>query len=404
MIGETCENTNKIYSKKNLKHYLRKYYKDEMDYQQYKEKVIDYEVVIDENNEVALEIIKQKLIVKEDDLKPAITLIIYNHYRKYLDYNLRLLQKVILQINYFYKECFSKLYKKEESKIFLDALNITYDALFRNLKSYYINKTEDFDFPNYKKYLNNVLILDFLSLNELKEYFANNLKQATFDYFHQIYLDYTLSRLSSYDFAQRINHDLEVLKKYIFKENKLEGLFWIFMLFKNYKKIIGIENHYETIIIYHYIENYIQMQLENEYLSEDDSNIKVLKNEVFQVKNYEEYYIYMKKRKEKEKCKNIEYFFLNNAFSSDKIKYYNNFNIDVIVEFFEVNNEFYNAFMEFGMQTYADNIYKKDYDNNIFKAFLIFINKDPIKKEAIEKLLNNEKNTVLYHVLGLKNN
>ncbi|HEC1774071.1 TPA: hypothetical protein R1721_001650, partial [Campylobacter lari] len=70
----------------------------------------------------------------------------------------------------------------------------------------------------------------------------------------------------------------------------------------------------------------------------------------------------------------------------------------------EVNNEFYNAFMEFGMQTYADNIYKKDYDNNIFKAFLMFINKDPIKKEAIEKLLNNEKNTVLYHVLGLKNN
>ncbi|HEC1774007.1 TPA: hypothetical protein R1721_001583, partial [Campylobacter lari] len=66
MIGETCENTNKIYSKKNLKHYLQKYYKDEMDYQQYKEKVIDYEVVIDENNEVALEIIKQKLIVKEN--------------------------------------------------------------------------------------------------------------------------------------------------------------------------------------------------------------------------------------------------------------------------------------------------------------------------------------------------
>lgn len=76
------------------------------------------------------------------------------------------------------------------------------------------------------------------------------------------------------------------------------------------------------------------MQLENEYLSEDNSNIKVLKNEVFQVKNYEEYYIYMKKRKEMEKCKNIEYFFLNNTFSSDKIKYYNNFNIDVIVEFF----------------------------------------------------------------------
>ncbi|HEC1809738.1 TPA: NTPase KAP, partial [Campylobacter lari] len=70
-------------------------------YQEYKEKVIDWEYIIKDNNEIAKDIIIEKLKIQDEALKDDLKNIIFTYYKEHLNNNLRLLLKSLEHINHF---------------------------------------------------------------------------------------------------------------------------------------------------------------------------------------------------------------------------------------------------------------------------------------------------------------
>ncbi|EIJ7397243.1 hypothetical protein LI815_001870, partial [Campylobacter jejuni] len=92
-------------------------------YQTYKEKIIDYEFVINDNSKVANSIISNKIECDE-----KVQNIIFECYQRFCSNNLRLLLKFIEYINYFNEECFNQYHS---DKLFYMVLNIYYQDLLK---------------------------------------------------------------------------------------------------------------------------------------------------------------------------------------------------------------------------------------------------------------------------------
>ncbi|WP_234126476.1 P-loop NTPase fold protein [Campylobacter sp. TTU_617] len=108
-------------------------------YQTYKEKVIDYEINIDDNSEVAKNIISNKI-----ECDKEIQNIIFECYQNSCNNNLRLLLRFIEHIIYFNKECFMKIKKEDYSnEIFFGGLKMYYDILLNHIKKYYSYNTNE---------------------------------------------------------------------------------------------------------------------------------------------------------------------------------------------------------------------------------------------------------------------
>lgn len=91
-------------------------------YEIHKEKVIDYEITIENNDEVAREIIEENLKCDIEEIKQNVKEIILNYFKQELNNNLRLLIKLTQHIDDFNQYCFFKCYRKDKRKEFLGAL------------------------------------------------------------------------------------------------------------------------------------------------------------------------------------------------------------------------------------------------------------------------------------------
>ncbi|HIC4135430.1 TPA: P-loop NTPase fold protein, partial [Campylobacter jejuni] len=104
-------------------------------YQTYKEKIIDYEFIINDNSKVAHNIISNEVKCDKE-----VQNIIFKCYQQFCSNNLRLLLKFIEYVNYFNKECFNQYYS---DKLFYMVLNIYYQDLLKYTKQHYCTPIND---------------------------------------------------------------------------------------------------------------------------------------------------------------------------------------------------------------------------------------------------------------------
>lgn len=101
-------------------------------YQEYKEKVIDYEVCLEDNDEIAKALIEEAFMqdekfIQDDVLKSNLVDIVLKHYKAICNDNLRLLLKILEHIKYFNVRCFKSHY----DKIIKEEFTIVIDEFFR---------------------------------------------------------------------------------------------------------------------------------------------------------------------------------------------------------------------------------------------------------------------------------
>ncbi|MDE5926275.1 MAG: hypothetical protein K2G68_06140, partial [Helicobacter sp.] len=96
---------------------------------------------------------------------------------------------------------------------------------------------------------------------------------------------------------------------------------------------------------------------------------------------------------------------IETTFSLEKIKEYNKFPLDEIVNVFQNNNEFCKRFFEYFGGNFSDDSINKEYDlkNHLFQAYKKLLNHEEykVKKEEVKKAL--EKNCPNSLILKLLN-
>lgn len=152
-------------------------------YQIYKEKVIDCEITIRNNDEVAKAIIKDKInkyTKIANEIKNIIENIIFKVYQEQCNDNLRLLYHVLEHIDYFNTQCFLFFCKYNNKKTFSDALKLSYKSLIFQTKKYLSIKIEENDsslnYHLYEKYLKNMFYLSKEEKYQLRYDFYQTLK------------------------------------------------------------------------------------------------------------------------------------------------------------------------------------------------------------------------------------
>ncbi|ECR6750114.1 KAP family NTPase [Campylobacter coli] len=167
------DNNSPIDNKKNDKNW----------YQIYKEKIIDCEITIRNNDEVAKAIIKEKIskyTKTTNDIKNIIENIIFERYKEQCNDNLRLLYHILEHIDYFNTQCFLLFCKYDNKKTFTDALKLSYISLIFQIKKYLSIEIEENNFSSnyhiYEKYLKNMFCLNKEEKYQLRRDFYQTLK------------------------------------------------------------------------------------------------------------------------------------------------------------------------------------------------------------------------------------
>ncbi|EGK8010747.1 NTPase KAP, partial [Campylobacter lari] len=162
-------------------------------YQEYKEKVIDYEYIKD-NNEIAKDIIIEKLKVQDEALKDDLKNIIFTHYKEHLNNNLRLLLKSLEHINHFNDICFMKFYNKENHDNFIHILkNHYYSNILQAILDYYIptenflGNTNNSIYIITSNYMKNFFTIDKADIEKINYDFTSRLQNLIDMHFHTIY-------------------------------------------------------------------------------------------------------------------------------------------------------------------------------------------------------------------------
>ena len=90
---------------------------------------------------------------------------------------------------------------------------------------------------------------------------------------------------------------------------------------------------------------------------------------------------------------------IKGSFSARYIGYYNNFKVDDISNEFKTNEQFCKAFFEFFIYTQNALV---DKENNLFKAFMIFLEDKnyALRKEKLMIHLKNNRNCSLVKLFG----
>ncbi|MBX2349152.1 AAA family ATPase, partial [Campylobacter jejuni] len=206
-------------------------------YQTYKEKIIDYEFVINDNSKVANSIISNKIECDE-----KVQNIIFECYQRFCSNNLRLLLKFIEYINYFNEECFNQYHS---DKLFYMVLNIYYQDLLKYTKQHYCIPINDHDkninIPIFQEYFNNYYVLSQEKLSILKNNFKNSLKNYNRMYFLDYHKKYLYGNLNDIDFAKYIEDLFPKFKNYIYENGAYYSITYYQRFFKLYKKITSKE-------------------------------------------------------------------------------------------------------------------------------------------------------------------
>ncbi|ENC9216939.1 AAA family ATPase [Campylobacter lari] len=401
---------------KNNKEKQTKQYNSKNWYRIYKEKVIDCEITIKNNDEVAKAIIKDKVnkyTKITDEIKNIIGNIIFERYKEQCNGNLRLLYHVLEHIDYFNKHCFLLFCKYENKKTFSDALKLSYKSLISKTKKYLSIKIEKNDLSSdyhlYEKYLKNMFYLSKEEKYQLRRDFYQTLKIDLYYKLQNCKIEYLVGNLSDEQFVKDIENSL--LKIDFYSKNGMTYYSYGFyqILLSTYTQITNKKlSNIEEKINKHYIEALVMEELEFDFRDDyksDKNLLKLLENE-----QWKRYYEETKEKLKTSKYENINDFINNyenieSSFYPEAIKQYNFFKKEELVQLFKNNNDFCKKFFNhFSMNMVASHKFDDDLNNNLFQAYLYFLDldKNKIKKSIVLEYINSQ-NSVLRKLL-IENN
>ncbi|WP_051604711.1 P-loop NTPase fold protein [Helicobacter rodentium] len=383
-------------------------------YETYKEKIIDYETIIDNNDEIARKIIEKNLKCNIEEIKQDVAKLILECFKQKLNNNLRLLIKITQHINYFNKECFMQFYNYKEREIFIDTLRIHYQTLFDEVMKYYSIKSDDKNgivFLCYKKYFNNFCNLEQQELEILKNDFKNSLKNEIRTNFEKYKDKYLFGNLNDKEFAKYIEYSFPKFNNYV-KDNGMNYSIGYYQHFFNiYEKIIGKELDCKKDIEKSFIEALVKYEFNLSAYHAPFYKDFYQEIEKFKENNQEYKQYYQKLKEEKYQNKNIESFLaefekITSTFTIDGIKRYNQYPFKDIAEYFQKDNEFCQEFSIFFSNLTVSGIEKYNLENNLFLGYQYFLNKkeNKIKKENVLITLKSQEHDCILLRLLEKNN
>lgn len=398
-------------------------------YQEYKEKVIDCEVCLKDNDEIAKALIEEAFMqdekfIQDDDLKSNLVDIVLKHYQDICDSNLRLLLKILEHIKYFNERCFQSHYDKTIKEEFIIVIHEHYLAIFNAVKDFYIQRKEKRNLSNIyiydivTRYLNNFFIINDNDEKELNKMIMDSITVETKTNIKGIYKAYTEQGDSDIDFKNK----LEELSDKIYKQRKYFWNFFIETYDKEllemiyvYKDITKKDLNIKDLVIKAFIVNFKR--------KEDDPSLSEL---LTRYPTYDKFSSKIKKTNKPSRIITTNHNFVydksSNTFELSKIDDFNNYNLDLIVKSFHNDKYFFQDFMFFyyeidfkyfilyAIEEYIHNAYIKkiEEDNQLFRAFICFINKDEnrIKKQSMIKKYNikENQNTILSKLFFPKDN
>ncbi|EAJ6152280.1 hypothetical protein CK565_03175 [Campylobacter lari] len=397
---------------KNNKEKQTKQYNSKNWYRIYKEKVIDCEITIKNNDEVAKAIIKDRInkyTKITDEIRNIIENIIFERYKEQCNGNLRLLYHVLEHIDYFNTQCFLLFCKYDNKKTFSDALKLSYKSLISKTKKYLSITIEKNDFSSnyhlYEKYLKNMFHLSKEEKYQLRRDFYQTLKIDLYYKLQNCKIEYLVGNLSDEQFVKDIENSL--LKIDFYSENGMTHFPYGFyqILLSTYTQITKKKlSNIEEKINQHYIEALVMEELEfdfrDDYKSDKDL-LKLLKDE-----KWKRYYEDTKEKYKTSKYESINAFInsyenIESSFYPEAIKQYNFFKREELVQLFKNNNDFCKKFFNhFSMNMVASHKFDDDLNNNLFQAYLDFLDLDEnkIKKSVVVEYINSQ-NSVLRKLL-----
>lgn len=372
-------------------------------YEIYKEKVIDYEIVIEYNDAIARKIIENNLKWDIKEIKADIVNLVFECFKQGFKFsnnnNLRLLIKLTRHIDYFNEHCFFKEQVEKPKEVFLKVLKLYYERMVFDIGEHYFLIPKDnlpkspIGFHFYENFLNNLLKLDEDCKNSAQRFFLKGLDKESVASLKEIQENYVEGNLSDNQYAEWIENIFQNTEKSFFVDDLTNNYDSYQTLFELYKKIRKKELPQEYEIKEQYIISHTEK--DNGLLN---STLNAIINEDEKYKQiYDEY-------RNQHKTTNMDIKSFINRFNSrgkdfgqsiaitfapERIKEYNDFPVDEIVEVFQNNNEFYKEFFEYFSHLSDNSISEYDLKNDLFQAYKKFLNQEEykIKKEEIKRKL-----------------
>ncbi|EAL3998525.1 NTPase KAP [Campylobacter jejuni] len=398
-------------------------------YQEYKEKVIDYKVCLKDNDEIAKALIEEAFmqdekLIRDNGLKSNLVDIVLKHYQDICDSNLRLLLKILEHIKYFNERCFQSHYDKTIKEEFIIVIHEHYLAIFNAVKDFYIQRKEKRNLSNMyiydivTRYLNNFFIINDNDEKKLNDIIIRQLSSKLLLTFEKTYTTYFDEGGSDADFKNKIenilqirDNKLEVFAKDLNSEKFLKTIYWFKQIIKSDQEVSEEykKGYFEKI------DKIIQILIKEQY-PYYSKRIKLLIAFSKQCKkNYSEI---TKKHNNEDKLKIFKYNIKEypHIFHFVNIDKFNQYEIKSIKDAFYNDKYFLKNFIDFfrlvpkknpipkgdhNLNRYTDTdskeyekIFKK---NNLFLAFIEYINENKYKKQIFikDRRVNNDKSNIL---------
>ncbi|EEA8532839.1 NTPase KAP [Campylobacter jejuni] len=367
-------------------------------YQEYKEKVIDYKVCLKD--------------------------IVLKHYQDICDSNLRLLLKILEHIKYFNERCFQSHYDKTIKEEFIIVIHEHYLAIFNAVKDFYIQRKEKRNLSNMyiydivTRYLNNFFIINDNDEKKLNDIIIRQLSSKLLLTFEKTYTTYFDEGGSDADFKNKIenilqirDNKLEVFAKDLNSEKFLKTIYWFKQIIKSDQEVSEEykKGYFEKI------DKIIQILIKEQY-PYYSKRIKLLIAFSKQCKKI--YSEITKKHNNEDKLKIFKYNIKEypHIFHFVNIDKFNQYEIKSIKDAFYNDKYFLKNFIDFfrlvpkknpipkgdhNLNRYTDTdskeyekIFKK---NNLFLAFIEYINENKYKKQIFikDRRVNNDKSNIL---------
>lgn len=382
-------------------------------YQIYKEKIIDCEITIRNNDEVAKAIIKEKIdqyTKITDEIRNIIENIIFEIHKEHCNGNLRLLFHALEHIDYFNKHCFLKFREYDDKQAFAIALKLNYQSLIFQTKKYLSIKIETIDLSSgfyhlYEKYLKNMFYLSKKEKEQVRYDFNQTLKTNFYFKLQNCKMEHLTGNLSDEQFVKVVENSLLEIDFYskggiiYYPYDFYQDLFSTYTQITK-KKLSNIEEKINK----HYIEALVAEELEFDFrdnYKSDKDLLKLLENE-----KWKRYYEDTKEKYITSKYENINAFInscenIESSFNSEAIKQYIFFKKEELIQLFKENNDFCKKFFNhFSKNMNINHNFNDDLNNNLFRAYLDFLDLDEnkIKKSIVLKYINS-RNSVLRKLL-----
>lgn len=395
-------------------------------YQEYKEKVIDWEYIIKDNNEIAKDIIIEKLKVQDEVLKDDLKNIIFTYYKEHLNNNLRLLLKSLEHINHFNDICFMKFYNKENHDNFIHILkNHYYSNILQAISDYYIPTENIFENTDdmyiiTSDYMKNFFTIDKADIEKINYDFTSRLQNLIGMHFHTVYnMLYTYNSNDiecSKAIEDLVKMFLPIKDKYSWDNFKGEFYCERFLqIAYSYKRITNKKLDITDEIIKFFIKSN-----GNSIPFKSNSNLtsfKRLRTLIAIQPKYAEFYENtIKFHKIDHRIEIIFEYYKEPSlkiFHNSQIDNFNKYKLESIIDCFKNNNQFYMDFIYFfsippsnskaNIEYFQDRYDIFDYEeylkkiksNNLFRAFNDFINQNEYKfkkKQLIKTTTGYDKN------------